>query len=115
MSVQVDNLPSHPRTTQVNGELRCALTGQVISADEAYWAPPLVTARELISSVAVTALRTPSNLGHILFEEQSNVPYAPEARQELGSRRSAEQLKLLLFLLLVAALIFVPIFFISTG
>jgi hypothetical protein len=97
----------------VSGELHCALTGKPITAEEAYWAPPLVTARQLISTIATTAVRAPGNLGHILFDEQSNVPYSPDARQELGSRRSMEQLKLLLFLLLIAAVIFAPIYLLA--
>ncbi len=115
MSIQLDNVALNQPSTQVNGELRCALTGKVISADEAYWAPPLITAGDLLRTLAVTAVRTPSNLGHILFDEQSNVPYSPDARQELGSRRSMEQLKLLFFLLLVAAVIFAPIVYLSMG
>ncbi|GEM_PF-438083 len=100
---------------RVSGELRCALTGKPITAEEAYWAPPLVTAKELIGTLATTAVRAPGNLGHILFDEQPNVPYAPEARQQLGSRRSVEQLKLLLFVLLIAAVIFAPIYMLAMG
>lgn len=93
----------------VSGEVQCALTGKTLRAEDAYWAPPLVTARDLISAIG-SNLRTPSNLGAILFEEQPNVPYDPEARQQLGARRSVEQMKLLGLLLLIAAIIIVPIF-----
>lgn len=92
------------------GIVRCALTGQEIPADEAYWAPPLITAWQLIRTVATTLVRSPGNLGHILFEEQEDVAYAQEARDELASRRTAEQLKLLAVLLLIAALIIVPVY-----
>lgn len=115
MSLQLSDLESQQIPTVVHGELQCALTGRVLSADEAYWAPPLITTGELIKTVTTTALRTPSNLGQVLLDEQPNVPYAPEARQELGSRRSVEQLKLLGVLLVIAALIFVPIFLVVTG
>lgn len=115
MSVQSSDFSAKQPPTVVNGELRCALTGREISADEAYWAPPVVSAGELIKTVVVTAVRTPGNLGHVLLDEQPNVPYAPEARQELGARRSAEQLKLVAVLLLLAALIFVPIIMIAMG
>lgn len=94
---------------QIDGELRCALTGKSVKPSEAYWAPPLITVRQLISTMFTTATRTPSNLGHLLFDDLPNVPYAPEAREELARRRTAEQLKLLLLLLLVAAVIVVPI------
>lgn len=116
MSVQ---MTSHGQANQspavVSGEVTCALTGRAMSAEEAYWAPPLITARELVTAVVTNAVRTPSNLGHVLFEEQPNVPYHPEARQLLASRRTAEQLKLLLILLAVAAVIVVPLFWFALG
>ncbi len=96
----------------VSGEVQCALTGKTLRAEDAYWAPPLITARELITAV-ITNLRTPSKLGVILFEEQPNVPYDPEARQQLGARRSIDQMKLLGLLLLIAAIIVIPIFLLT--
>jgi hypothetical protein len=99
----------------VNGELRCALTGVPVSPEEAYWAPPLITAKELVTTMFTTLFRTPSNLGQVLFAEQENVPYAPDAREQLGARRTAEQLKLLVGLLVIAALIFVPIYVMTMG
>lgn len=97
----------------VSGELRCALTGRVLTPDEAYWAPPLVTVRELITTFATTIFRTPGAVGNLLFGELPNVPYAPEAREQLGSRRTAEQLKLLAVIMLLAALLIVPILMIG--
>ncbi|RRR67783.1 MAG: hypothetical protein EI684_18480 [Candidatus Viridilinea halotolerans] len=97
------------RPTTVNGDLRCALTDKVIHADEAYWAPPLVTAKELIVTILRTLFQNPGALGQILMAEQPNVPYAADARPELGRRRSIEQVKLLGMLLLLAALLVVPI------
>jgi hypothetical protein len=93
----------------VSGELRCALTGRVLSPDEAYWAPPVVTVRELITTFVSTLMRTPGSLGQVLLGELPNVPYAPEAREQLAARRTAEQLKLLGLVLLIAALLVVPI------
>lgn len=95
--------------TKINGELHCALTGRTLTPEEAYWSPPLITTQQLVSTVMMTLLRTPSNLGQVLFSEQPNVPYAPEARQELANRRTVEQLKLLVGVLVIAALIVVPI------
>lgn len=91
-----------------NGPLHCALTGKPVSAEEAYWAPPLVTTGELLSMFVKTLFRAPGNLGAILLAEQTDVPYAPDAKVELARRRSMEQAKLLGVLLLVVALIFVP-------
>ncbi|PDW02086.1 hypothetical protein CJ255_15835 [Candidatus Viridilinea mediisalina] len=93
----------------MNGDVRCALTGKQIHADEAYWAPPLVTTRELITTIWRTLLKNPGALGLILMAEQPNVPYAPDARAELGRRRSMEQVKLIGLLLLIAAVLVVPI------
>ncbi len=92
-----------------NEPLHCALTGKPISADEAYWAPPLVTARELVTTVIRTALQSPGALGLVLMAEQPDVPYAQDVRQQLAARRSAEQAKLLVLLLVVLAVIVTPI------
>ena len=105
--------PEHK--TVVEDRLVCALTGKPISAAEAYWAPPLVTARELVATVLNNLLRSPGNLGQVLLAEQPNVPYAQEAREQLASRRSAEQLKLLVGLLVLVALIAAPILFLTLG
>jgi hypothetical protein len=93
----------------VHEQLYCALTGAPVSAEEAYWAPPLVTFRQLFVAIAHGLVHAPGTLGTILFVEQPNVPYAPAAREQLAARRSAEQLKLLVLLLLVVALIAAPI------
>jgi len=98
-----------PGFTTANVELRCALTGRPVAPDEAYWAPPLITAHDLIATTLRTLAKTPGNLGAVLMAEQPNVPYAPEARATLASRRTAEQLKLIALLLLVAALLITPI------
>jgi hypothetical protein len=103
------------RKTIVQEQLYCALTGAPITAEEAYWAPPLVTARQLVMTIFSNLFRTPGNLGFILFAEQSNVPYAQEARDQLAARRSAEQIKLLVGLLLLIALIAVPILLLTMG
>ena len=101
--------------TVVHEQLYCALTGTPISADEAYWAPPLVTARQLVTAIFGNLFRAPGNLGFILFAEQTNVPYAQAARDQLAARRSAEQLKLLVGLLLLIALIVMPILLLTMG
>jgi hypothetical protein len=95
--------------TVVSGELRCALTGRPLQAEEAYWAPPLITARQLLSTIFRTLFTAPGALGQLLLGELPNVPYAPEAREQLAARRTAEQLKILGLLLVVTALLVVPI------
>jgi hypothetical protein len=103
------SLAVHHEAAPASVQLRCALTGRPLTPDEAYWAPPLVTARDLIGTTVQTIVRTPGNLGAVLTAEQPNVPYAPEARAELANRRSTEQLKLLALLMLLAAILIVPI------
>lgn len=114
MTTDVHAPPTASQSPQiVEEQLFCALTGKPVRADQAYWAPPLITFRTLVATIARTAISAPSNLGHILFDEQPNVPYAPEARQQLAARRSAEQLKLLVGLLLLVALIVTPILLVA--
>ena len=91
-----------------SGPLFCALTGKPVSPEEAYWAAPLITTRELITTLVTTLFTAPANLGHLLLSEQPNVPYAPDARDLLAKRRSAEQAKLLGIILIIGALVFTP-------
>ena len=90
-------------------DLRCALTNRPLTREEAYWAPPLITTGQLLRTLGQTITRSPSDLGQVLFGEMPNVPYAPEAREQLGTRRTTEQLKLIGLILVVIALIVVPI------
>lgn len=102
--------PSNEPPMVVEEQLYCSLTGRPISRDEAYWAPPLVTARELVTTILSTLIRAPHQLGYILFTEQPNVPYAKDVREQLAQRRSAEQLKLLIGMLVVLGLLLLPVF-----
>jgi hypothetical protein len=113
MAVSLDEAPAATEPVVIEEQLYCSLTGKPISAEEAYWAPPLVTARELVATIFTSLFRAPGTLGHILFAEQANVPYAQEAREELGARRSSEQAKLLAGLLLAVALLAAPIILLS--
>ncbi|NOK60344.1 MAG: hypothetical protein GFH27_549281n263 [Chloroflexi bacterium AL-W] len=96
-------------------QLFCSLTGKPVSREEAYWAPPFITARDLVVVIFRTITQSPGALGQLLFAAPVNVPYAPDAREQLASRRSSEQIKLLLGLLLIVALIAVPIILLSMG
>lgn len=109
MAIEYAETQSGARSTVVQEQLHCALTGRPVSAETAYWAPPLVTARELVAAIVGAAMRSPATLSHILFAEQPNVPYHPDVREQLAARRTSEQFKLLVGLLLAIALIVVPI------
>lgn len=108
-TVRSDDIPA----VVVEEQLFCSLTGRKISAAEAYWAPPLVTASELVSMTIRMLFQSPGLLGQMLMAEQPNVPYAPEARELLAKRRSSEQMKLLLLMLVIMALIIAPIMWLS--
>ena len=95
--------------TVVEEQLYCALSGVPVKAETAYWAPPLVTARELVAAIVRGAMHSPGTLSHILFADQPNVPYDPAVREQLAARRSSEQLKLLVGLLAAIALVVIPI------
>ena len=97
------------RPVVIDEQLHCALSGNPISAESAYWAPPLVTTRELLTTIFREGLYSPARLSQILFADQPNVPYDPNLRAQLAARRSSEQVKLLAGLLLLIALIIVPI------
>lgn len=109
MAIDYAEQPITSKPAVVSEQLFCALTGKPISTDSAYWAPPLVTAGQLVRAIVNGLLQSPATLSHVLFDEQPNVPYDPAVREQLAARRSAEQLKLLVGLLLVIALIAVPI------
>jgi len=110
----IDYATAEPGTKEiVHEQLYCAFTGGPVIAEEAYWAPPLVTFRQLITAIAQGVAHSPGTLGTILFAEQPNVPYAPAAREQLAARRSAEQIKLLVGLLVVIALLAAPILFLA--
>ena len=110
MAIDIDEASVADSAESAHGEqLYCSLTGRALDAAEVYWAPPLVTARELVTTIVTTLLRSPGSLGHILLTEQADVPYAQDVRDQLADRRSAEQLKLLVGLLVAAVLIATPI------
>lgn len=113
MPVKLNNLAVNPGqsepTIMIDGDLRCVLTGRRLRPDEVYWAHPLITVGELMQTIWQTLRTAPGNLGHVLLDEPSKVPYAPEARELLARRRSTEQLKLIGLLLLIAAAFIIPI------
>ena len=110
----IDYATAEPGTKEIiHEQLYCALTGVSVTAEDAYWAPPLVTFRQLIAAITHGLAHSPGTLGTVLFAEQPNVPYAPAAREQLAARRSAEQIKLLAGLLVVIALIAAPILFLA--
>lgn len=116
MSGESANLPPNQQIAETDDQakatdttdepLHSALSGKVISnPDEAYWAPPLITMSDLFGSIGSTLKKNPGSLMTVLFAEQPDVPYAPDEREELASRRTTEQLKFLGLLLLIVVVI----------
>lgn len=106
----VQSATQEQQPQMVSSELRCALTGKPLRPHEVFWAPPLITAQQLLSSFIRTLFTAPGALGQLLLGELPNVPYDPAARTQLSARRTVEQLKILGLLLLLAALLLLPIF-----
>jgi hypothetical protein len=109
MAIHVADASTPRNGEHAHEQVFCALTGKPISAQEAYWAPPLVTARELVTTVVRCVITSPGMLSNILLDSQPDVPYDPAIREQLAARRSAEQMKLLVGLLLLIAFIAAPI------
>ncbi len=100
-----------PPTIDPDTPVTCSLTGRTLRAGDAYWAPPLITAGELFGTIFRTALTRPGALGAVLAVDMPDVPYAPDAREQLAARRSTEQAKFLLVVLVVLAVILAPIIY----
>ncbi len=73
----------------------------------------LITARQLVTTIATTAVRAPGLLSEVLLKDLDQVAYCPTCRTYIARRRQSEQLKflggLLLVLLLVVALLAVVV------
>ncbi|HEX6290804.1 MAG TPA: hypothetical protein VFZ66_16590 [Herpetosiphonaceae bacterium] len=77
---------------------------------------PFITARQLVATTASTAVRAPRLLGDILLKELDEVPYCVGCRQELAVKRQSEQMKFMLVVLLLMALVIsVPLYFMLAG
>ncbi len=83
----------------------CALCNKTVSASEAQRGQPLITARQLASTIWSTALHSPGLLGEVLMKELPQVDYCPECREIVAERRQTEQLKFLVSALLILAII----------
>lgn len=95
--------------------LACALCHTPLCAEHAVMGQPFITARQLATTTAVTALRAPALLGDLLFKELDKVPYCAACRAQLAARRTAEQLKFLGGVLLVLALLIGLIWYLAVA
>jgi hypothetical protein len=90
-------------------ELTCSSCGRPVSAAAVQYGQPFITARQLVSITATTAIRAPRLLGDILLKELPPAPYCAACREKLPAKRQAEQFKfmfsVLLFLSIIAMVI----------
>lgn len=93
MAIDYAEQPISSTPAKVREQLVCALTSTPINADTAYWAPPLVTASQLVQNGNCEQTgHSPSTPGHVLFDEQPDVPYGQRRANAGGpaQRRAAE-------------------------
>lgn len=83
----------------------CSMCQVSICAEHTRRGYPLITARQLATVTATTATRAPKMLGEILFREIEQVDYCEDCREVVAERRQSEQMKFLLGMLLVIALV----------
>jgi len=94
----------------------CMACRAALCSQHTHMGQPFITARQLVATTASTAVRAPRLLGDILLKELDEVPYCGTCRQELAVKRQSEQLKfLLVVLLLMAVVISVPLYFMLAG
>ena len=94
----------------------CTFCGKSLRDDEIRLGQPFITARQLMTTIVATLVRAPGLLSDLLFKELDQVPYCSECRDELAAKRTGEQLKFLLSVLLVMALVVgVPLFLMLRG
>ena len=91
----------------------CTFCRAAICNEHTQLGQPFITARQLVTTTASTAFRTPQLLGDILFKELDEVPYCPTCRKEVAVKRQSEQMKFLMVVLLLMLLVAsIPIYFV---
>ena len=86
-------------------QLTCATCDTPLRDAEAQYGHPLITARQLTTMAVHTAIRSPKLFSEMMLKELPPVPYCTACRQQLSVRRQAEQMKFLVGMLLVFALL----------
>lgn len=103
-------------TCSSSSTTHCTVCHVALCADHTKMGQPFITARQLVTTTATTAFRAPAMLNDLLFKELDLVPYCVDCRDELASRRTGEQLKVLLGMLLVIALVIgIPAYIMLAG
>ncbi len=83
----------------------CTVCKSALCATHVQMGQPFISARQLVATTATTALRAPAVLGDLLFRELDQVPYCVSCREDLAAKRTTEQLKFLVGMLLVLAMV----------
>ncbi len=83
----------------------CTVCNTALCSTHVHQGQPFISAGQLVATTATTAFRAPAMLGDLLFKEMELVPYCESCREELAGKRTGEQLKFLLGILLIMALV----------
>ena len=83
----------------------CTVCKSALCSAHVQQGQPFISARQLVTTTATTAFRAPGVLTDLLFKELDLVPYCVGCREELAAKRTSEQLKFLLGMLLILALV----------
>jgi predicted nucleic acid-binding Zn ribbon protein len=102
--------------TTTTSATTCTVCGAALRDEDIRLGQPFITARQLVTTIMTTAVRAPGVLSDLLFKELDQVPYCAECRDELAAKRTGEQLKFLLGVLLIMALVIgVPLYLMIAG
>ena len=83
----------------------CTVCKSALCSEHVQQGQPFISARQLVTTTATMAIRAPGVLADLLFKELDLVPYCASCREELAAKRTGEQLKFLIGMLLILALV----------
>ena len=94
----------------------CTVCRAALCQEHVQMGQPFISARQLVMTTTTTALRTPGLLSDLLLRELDRVPYCDDCRAELAAKRTSEQLKVLLGILLIMAIVLgLPMYLMFVG
>ena len=86
-------------------ELTCSSCGTPLYTNDVQYGHPFITARQLTSMAFQTATRSPKLLKEVMLKEMPAIPYCGSCRQKLPAKRQAEQIKFMLGMLVLCAVL----------
>lgn len=95
--------------------MTCTTCRASLCAEHAHMGQPFISVGQLLTTTASTAVRAPGALGNLLFKELDSVPYCADCRAALASKRTTEQLKMLIMMLTVLFVVGFALFYLVLG